>query len=298
MMENGAAKRRSRTVLLTGASAGLGKALALELAGQGHRLALTARREDRLAEVADAARQLGAEVIALPADLAESQAHEHLVAEVRTRFGRLEVLINNAGYGLPQFFGQSDPLEIQRQIAVNLTAPVLLTRYALPDLIAAKGLVINVGSAITCVPNGVFGAYGLTKAGLAYWNDALRREVRHLGVRVCLVEPGPIRTEFFDAVDALANGEPAYGIAPTPDYLYNPMRDRPPVLFTADVTDAARRITRLLDHPKRRLSFLRRMVWPWRLVGGFFQIAPGLGDIALSGMVKRIERETQRSNSH
>ena len=60
-------------------------------------------------------------------------------------------------------------------------------------------MIINIGSAITCVANSALGAYGATKAGLAYWNDALRRELQPTGVRVCLVEPGPIKTEFMDA---------------------------------------------------------------------------------------------------
>ena len=71
-------------------------------------------------------------------------------------------------------------------------APMLLARWALPHLIESRGTVINVGSAITAVPNPIFGVYGATKAGLAWWNDALRRELIRRGVRVCLVEPGPV----------------------------------------------------------------------------------------------------------
>ncbi len=250
--------RNALVTLVTGASAGIGKAVARRLAGRGHRLALTARRADRLEDLASELRSQGAEVLTIPADLADPETPRRLVAAVVERFGQLDVLINNAGYGLPEFFGQSSPEELRKQIDVNLSAPILLTREALPLLIDAKGTVINIGSGITSVANPVFGVYGTTKAGLAYWNDALRREVRHKGVRVCLVEPGPVDTEFFDAVKSRVGGEQAKGVSPPPDNLYNALRDRPPMLFSATVEEAARRIVRLLDHPKRRLSFLKR----------------------------------------
>ena len=113
------------------------------------------------------------------------------------------MLINNAGLGLPHLFAGSEPEQILRQLEVNLVAPMMLTRYALPYLIESRGVVINVGSSITSVANPALGAYGATKAGLAYWNDALRREVQYKGVNVCLVEPGPVKTEFFDAFTRL-----------------------------------------------------------------------------------------------
>ena len=117
------------------------------------------------------------------------------------RFGGLDVLVNNAGLGLPTMFaGRRARTDLTAQLAVNLTAPLLLTRLCLPSLVERKGMIINIGSAITCVANSALGAYGATKAGLAYWNDALRRELAPSGVKVCLVEPGPIKTEFMDAL--------------------------------------------------------------------------------------------------
>ncbi|MBX6313185.1 MAG: SDR family NAD(P)-dependent oxidoreductase [Isosphaeraceae bacterium] len=280
-----------RIVLISGASAGLGAAIARELARSGHRLALVARRADRLEGVAGEVRALGGEALALPADLADPEAPAALIAATVAQFGGLDVLINNAAFGLPDYFGHSDPEALRRQIAVNLAAPMLLTRLALPHLIAAKGTVINIGSAITCVANPIFGAYGPTKAALAYWTDALRRELRHRSVRVCLVEPGPIATEFFAAVGRLDGGDRALGIGPPPDALYNALRDRPPTLLEISAEEAARRISRLLDRPRRRLSLPRRVVWPLRLVGALFQIAPGLGDLILAAMIQRVERE-------
>jgi short-subunit dehydrogenase len=283
-----------RTVLLTGASAGLGAALARELASAGDRLALVARRKDRLEDVAAQVDDLGGEALVLPADLAGPTAPASVVAATIAHFGHLDVLINNAAIGLPDYFGYTDPDALRDQIAVNLTAPMLLARHALPFLIESRGILINVGSAISTVANPIFGAYGTTKAGLAYWTDALRRELRHRGVRVCLVEPGPIDTEFFAAVVQLDGGEHALGIAPPPDGLYNALRDRPPEFMTLSAEFAARRIARLLKHPRRRLSLPRRVVWPLRLSGAVFRLAPGIGDLAISAMLRRVDRERGR----
>ena len=275
-----------KTVLLTGASSGIGAAVARELAWGTHRLALTARRADLLEALADDLRSRGAEVLVLPADLADPATPERLASAVVERFGGLDVLINNAGFGLPQTFGAADPGAIRRQIEVNLTAPILLTRRALPLLLASRGMVINVGSSITSVAIPIFGVYGATKAGLAYWNDALRREVRPRGVRVCLVEPGPVATEFLAAATALREKEDP-GQGPAPSLLERSMREPPPQFLRADAADAARRVVRLLDRPRRRLSFLRRTVWPYRMLGGLVQVAPWLGDWSLAAMAGR-----------
>src|SRR5262249_20294602 len=143
-----------------------------------------------------------------------------------------------------------------------------------------RGTIINVGSAITCVANTGLGAYGATKAGLAYWNDALRRELMHKGVKVCLVEPGPVQTEFFQALMTLA----------PPGGEYNTLLDAPAPWMSARVEDVAQRIAGLIERPRRRLSVLRRVVWPFRLLGALFQLCPPLGDLGLSIMSQHFER--------
>ncbi len=276
-----------KVVLITGASAGIGAALARRLARQGRDLVLTARRADRLEQLAEELRPLGANVLTVAADLADPATAERLAAATSARFGALDVLINNAGFGLPTLFAEADPQDIRRQIEVNLVAPLMLTRQVLPLLVARRGTVINIGSAITSVANSGLGAYGATKAGLAYWNDALRRELRHKGVNVCLVEPGPVKTEFFDALSKLA--PPGGG--------YNPLLDAPRPWMSARVDDVAARIARLVDCPRRRLSVLRRVVWPFRLVGGLFQVWPALGDLALSSIVRHFDAAGDLSRS-
>jgi short-subunit dehydrogenase len=308
-----------KVALITGASAGLGASLARILSAEGYALALTARRADRLAQLqqelntrsrlesrhtdpgwlgsrhrdpgAQANEDRGLEDETPATQRSDNDVHvivgaiedpatpARLVAETIERFGRLDVLINNAGFGLPTLFADGDPEALRRQLEVNFAAPLLLTRHALPHLVAARGTIINIGSLIRSVAVPALGAYGASKAGLAYWNDALRREVRHLGVTVCLVEPGPIRTEFLRAIEALCPDGTAY----------HPVSDLPKAWMSANVDEAARRIVRLIRRPRRRLSLRRRIAWPVRLLGALADVSPALGDAIYKVFERRFE---------
>jgi uncharacterized protein len=275
-----------KVVLITGASSGLGAAVAREAARQGYDLALTARRADRLEELAKECRSDGVDVLVVPADLSDPDAPASIVAQTVDRFGGLDVLINNAGFGLPTLFTDGDPKEIRRQMEVNFVAPVLLARHSALFLIERTGVVINIGSAITSVSTPSLGVYGSTKAGLAYFNTALRRELGTKGVHVCLVEPGPIKTDFFNEIAPLKAHQG-----------YNPFLDAPIGLVTAPVDKAARRIVGLIRRPVRRLSVPRRFVWPWRVFGQLLEFFPVIGDVAVGSVVRYVERQPLRSTA-
>ena len=151
-----------RVVLITGASAGLGAAIARELASQqkASALVLTARRGDRLAELASELSRIqpALEVVTVAADLTDRETPAHLLEATVSRFGGLDVLVNNAGLGLPTLFADAEADQLAAQLAVNLAAPLLLARVCLPSLEARKGMIINIGSAITCVANSALGA--------------------------------------------------------------------------------------------------------------------------------------------
>jgi short-subunit dehydrogenase len=265
-------------VLITGASGGLGAAIAVEAARSGCHLALTARRADRLEGVVRHARAEGVEAIAIADDLADPEAPDRIVRAAIDHFGRLDVLVNNAAIGLFDLFADAEPADLRRQVEVNLVAPWMLAHRAIPSLADSRGMIVNVGSAITSVPNPGLGAYGATKAALAYWNDALRRELRDLGIRVCLVEPGPIATDFFAAAEAIP-GSP-----------YRPLVDRPLGVLNAPAEEVARRVVCLFDRPRRRISPWRRVVWPYRATGLLFRLVPWLGDVAVASLVRHHRR--------
>jgi len=265
-----------KVVLITGASSGIGAAVAREASSRGYALALTARRADRLDRLAAELRgRDGAEALVLADDLTDPDTPGRLIAATLERFGGLDVLVNNAGFGMPSLFGDTDPELLRRQLEVNLVAPVLLARLALPHLRERRGVVVNVGSLITCVPNPALGAYGTTKAGLAYFTTALRRELWHSGVRVCLVEPGPVLTEFFDGWKRRG----ALG------YRYHPMLDAPGRWMSARPEQAARRIVRLFRRPRRRTSFPVPVAWACRSVGGLYRLLPALADRSVSAIL-------------
>ncbi len=187
------------TVLITGASSGIGRELAGQLAPRVGGMALVARRKDRLealaAELRSAHPRL--EVMPLAADLAESDALQAIVERVEHSLGPVQVLVNNAGLGYYARYDEVDPARLQQLIAVNVTAPLLLTRAVLPGMVAAgRGGILNVGSGAGYAPMPGGAAYVASKFALTGFSETLRLELEGTGVTVTLLAPGPVPTEF------------------------------------------------------------------------------------------------------
>ena len=185
---------RRTVVLLTGASSGIGEATARVLAPQGYALALTARREDLLTRLAQELDPGGTRVGVFAADLSEETDRERLIEAVLARFGRIDVLINNAGVTIPsgRWWNDPDPLRV---IDLNLKVPADLTRRVLPAMLERRGgHIVNIGSVAGRVAT--HGMYSASKFGLRGFSLALRRELLGSGVNVSLVSPGFVRTAF------------------------------------------------------------------------------------------------------
>jgi NADP-dependent 3-hydroxy acid dehydrogenase YdfG len=183
-----------RVALITGASQGLGLALANELAGGGWTLIIDARRADRLAA---AATELGARttVVAIPGDIADA-AHRSQLVDAVTAAGRLDLLVNNAstlgGSPLPAL--DVIDLQVLRNVyEVNVVAPLALTQQLLPALVAAHGTIVNVTSDAAVEAYEGWGGYGSSKAAFEQVSAVLAAE--HPDVRVLIVDPGDMRTE-------------------------------------------------------------------------------------------------------
>ncbi len=189
-----------RTALVTGASSGIGAATAQALAARQVRLGLLARREDRLAEVADRCIALGApEVRILGADLADLGSLESVVNAAEDHLDGIDVLVNNAGRPMRRRVAELTPAEVELTMAVNYFAPVRLTLLALPHMLRrGSGCVVNVSSVGGRIPITGEAAYCGSKAALCGFSETLAVELAGTGVDVRLIIPGPIDTEIWD----------------------------------------------------------------------------------------------------
>ncbi|HML20015.1 MAG TPA: SDR family NAD(P)-dependent oxidoreductase [Aggregatilinea sp.] len=183
-------------VLITGASSGIGRALAFAFARRGARLVLVARTVEQLEAVRREVEPYTTAVLVIPTDLTDEAQMQHAVDLTLSTFGRIDVLVNNAGLLLAGKLQDQDPLAMQRVIDVDLRIPIRLTQLVLPSMLAAHhGTIINVGSGFSRTPTPLFTAYVAAKAGLAAFTDALRREVDGSGVQAMLVLPGWTHTD-------------------------------------------------------------------------------------------------------
>ncbi|MGW7622012.1 SDR family NAD(P)-dependent oxidoreductase [Streptomyces antimycoticus] len=189
---------RAQTVLLTGASSGIGAAFAEALAARGANLVLVARRAERLASMADALRRTtGARIEAIPADLSHPAAARDLHREITDRGLRVTSLINNAGVGSFALFPGADPEQIAAEIAVDALAPVQLTAAFLPQIVdAGNGFIINLSSVSAYFPSPRMAVYGATKAFVLSFSESLWTELRGTGLTAFAVSPGATATDF------------------------------------------------------------------------------------------------------
>ena len=187
--------------LVTGASSGIGAAVAGELAGRGHALILVARREQRLCSLADelsAEHGIDAEVIAC--DLSDAAERERLHSEIAERGRWVEVLVNNAGFGSRGRFVDNDTARMVEMVEVNVAAVVDLTGRFLPGMAnRSRGAVINIASAAAFQPIPGAAVYAAGKSFVLSFSEAIRTELRRSGVTVTAVCPGPVTTEFTEA---------------------------------------------------------------------------------------------------
>ncbi len=184
-----------KVALITGASQGLGKALALAYAKEGAKLAINARSEDSIRPVAEEVEEHGAEVLAVAADVAKSADVERFVNEAAERFGGIDVLVNNAGILGPRVAIEQYPEdEWRRVIDANLTGPFLVSKAAIPHM-REGGSIINVVSGASTEGRAEWGAYSVSKFGVEGLTQILSAELKGRVIRVNAVDPGGMRTK-------------------------------------------------------------------------------------------------------
>lgn len=186
-----------RTVLITGTSSGLGRAFAEEALRLGWNVAATARNPDKLLDLIARAPQ---RALALALDVDRPETFDNAIDAVKARFGRIDVLINNAGYGLAGAVEETPLDEWQAMLRTNLLGPVGMIRAVLPTMREQRdGTIVNISSQGGQLAFAGFSAYCATKFALEGMSEALADEMKHFGIRVLIVEPGEFRTGFFAA---------------------------------------------------------------------------------------------------
>jgi NAD(P)-dependent dehydrogenase (short-subunit alcohol dehydrogenase family) len=189
---------RGRVVVVTGASSGNGKAIALALAEKGARLVLAARRTELLEATAREVEDRGGEALVLTCDVTAREQVETVAEAALTRWGRIDVWVNNAGVIGWSLFEDTTEEEFRRILEVNLMGSVYGTWSALPAMRRqGSGVIVNIVSMASLVALPVGSAYSASKAGLFALGDALRRELKGSGIRVCQVLPVGVNTAGF-----------------------------------------------------------------------------------------------------
>jgi short-subunit dehydrogenase len=208
---------KDRNILITGASSGIGAALAREFVGRGARPILVARRVERLDALAEelASASGAAPPVVIEADLTKQGACEHVVDEVVSACGTIDVLVNNAGVGYSKHFADLSEGEIHSMVQLNIVALTRLSHLVVPRMLeraasagepggprpdgrTPRGWIMNVASVVGYMPFTCMGVYAATKAYVVSLSASLAAQLRQQGIIVTCVAPGTTRTEFFD----------------------------------------------------------------------------------------------------
>ncbi len=201
-----AGKLDGKVALVTGASSGIGEATALALAREGARVAVSARRADRLAPLVGRIEAEGGQALAVTADVAQEDQARRMVLEANAKWGRLDILVNNAGVMLLGPISGADTEDWRRMIGTNVLGLMYATHAALPLLKEDKvkesggGHVVNVSSVAGRTARAGSGVYNASKWGVGAFSESLRQEVYKDRIRVTIIEPGAVATELTDHI--------------------------------------------------------------------------------------------------
>lgn len=254
---------KGKVVVITGASSGIGAAAAMRFAHEGCKMVLAARRGDRLEQLSAQIRQAGGQALPVVMDVSQPSQIEAMVKSALEAHGRIDILLNNAGFGRLGWLEALDPVaDIQAQLNVNLLGVILTARAVLPQMYGQRsGHIINVASLAGWIAPPLYTIYAAGKFGVRGFSEALRREAMPMGVHVSVIYPGSVRTEF-----GLHVGDSAAK-----------RRFKTPTWLTLSADDVARALVGLARHPRREI------VTPW------FMILTKFLNAHLNGLSDRVQ---------
>lgn len=190
----------NKTLLVTGASRGIGREIALAFARQGGKLVLAGRNQQALDETRAGVERAGGEAIVVAGDVTDADWRQTVIEKIRQTYGGLDILVNNAGVVSAGWFEKLSEADVNRQLQVNLVAPVVLTHALLPTLRQSKeAAIVNVSSVFGLLGMPFYATYGATKAGIAHFGEALRRELADQGIHVMTVFPRATDTPMMES---------------------------------------------------------------------------------------------------
>jgi uncharacterized protein len=237
---------KGKVVLITGASSGFGEDAARLFAAEGARVVITARRLERMQAQAALMQDVGSEMLVLPMDVTKRAEIESAVKTIIEKYGRIDILFNNAGFGRFTWFDNLETCDIQTLIDVNLTGLIQVTQVVLPYMLAQKsGHIINMSSVAGWIGTPMYSVYGASKYGVRGFTDSLRREVSLQGVKISGIYPGPAATEL-----GHRNG-------PNGNSIVDQKKFNPPRWTYMTSTYVAGCVVELAKHPRRAL------IIPW-----------------------------------
>lgn len=267
---------RGKVAIITGASSGIGKETALALAGEGVRVVLAARREPRLRQVAEMIDARGGQALIVPTDMGVPHEVERLIRMVVERFQRIDLLINNAGYGLFASIEETTTDDLRRIMEVNFIGAFVAIKAVLPVMRQqGRGHIINVASVAGKRALPYSGAYSATKFALVALSESLRVELAGSGIDVSLVCPAATATEFFQVAENRTG------------------RRVRPVGPVQSAEEVARAIVGLARRPRPEVITFK----PARALVVLNAVSPRMIDWALRQSIKRVRQQREESTA-
>ena len=259
-------------ILVTGASSGIGEAVARLFAREGYRISLGARRLERLQAVVQGIESDGGQSIAVQSDLTRFEDIQRLISKTLDQFGQIDVLLNNAGFGRLKWLEDLDPMEdIQAQLQINLITTILVAREVLPHMIQRRsGHIINMGSLGGLVATPTYTVYSASKFGVRGFTEALRREVGVYDVHVSGIYPGAVNTEFKQHAG-----------------IKRKTGQTTPESLRLEPEEVARAVLSVVRRPRRELI----IPWQMRLTVWMNILFPGIVDWIIENRFTRLERD-------
>lgn len=249
---------KNRSILITGASGGIGATLAEHFAREGAHLTLVARRSTELQATVDHLIDMGAQATGVVGDINGPEIQQRAIQVAVDTYGQLDMLVNNAGNVRAGRLEQLQPQDIQAMISLNLTTPILLTRLALPALRAhGQGAVVNISSGFGLVAGPFYEVYAATKSGLARFGEGLRRELLGEGVSVHTVYPGATRTPMMES----------NGAGPELGFFYQTAEEVAQIVLSGLKEDQAE----IMTAPEERRAFFQRNIERPEEVDAFYR---------------------------